>query len=783
MMKNLKRAISMILTALLVLTAVAGAAFAETADTPFSLWNPEAPALKTLVAYVEAVTDEASPDYIPPEDRIATFDMDGTLVGELFPTYIEVRLFEERIMRDPTYQPDEEMLEFARMTREHAPDKSLPSDYDYTFSQHQGKAFAGMTTNEFADFIKRYLVQEADGFEGMTYAEAYYKPMAEVVKYLRDNGFNCYVVSGTDRFVVRTILDGMLDIPTENVIGSDTALAAKDQGDIDGGEYEFTDKDTLVRTDRVVVKDLKANKVVQIAQEIGKQPVLSFGNSSGDVSMHNYALYNNKYRSAVFQLIADDDVRDYGKSEKGPELREQWERMGFNVISMADDWKTIYGENVIKTGEFHWMEDYADSNRTPAEAGSDDEKAYTLDKMVVLSRHNIRSPLSGSGSLLGDITPHEWFEWTSNPSELSLRGAMLETMMGQYFRMWLEKQGLFPENYRPGDGAVRFYANAMQRTRATAHYFSAGLLPVADVPVEQHAEYGTMDPIFNPALTYISEAYMKAVQDQIAEKGGVAGMKGIHASLLDAIGLLMDVTDMEQSEAYQAGTYGNLLEDDSTVILEQGKEAGMTGPIKTATSVADALTFQFYEMADDKAAAFGHDLTIDDWRKLHTIVDTYTDMLFATPLIAVNAAHPLLQEIRAELTAEGRQFSFLCGHDSNIASVLSALGVEEYLLPETVEQKTPIGVKLVFSRWLNEDGAAYYTVELVYQSTEQLRGMVPLSLDNPPMRYAVHFDGVPENEDGMIAEADLLKLLDSSIDAYDALAATYGSDEALEPAA
>ncbi|MER2142917.1 MAG: HAD family hydrolase, partial [Eubacteriales bacterium] len=231
-MKNLKRAISMILTALLVLTAVASAAFAETAETPFSLWNPEAPALKTLVAYVEAVTDETSPDYIPPEDRIATFDMDGTLVGELFPTYIEVRLFEERIMRDPTYQPDEEMLEFARMTREHAPDKSLPADYDYTFSQHQAKAFAGMTTNEFADFIKRYLVQEADGFEGMTYAETYYKPMAEVVKYLRDNGFNCYVVSGTDRFVVRTILDGMLDIPTENVIGSDTALAAKDQGDI-----------------------------------------------------------------------------------------------------------------------------------------------------------------------------------------------------------------------------------------------------------------------------------------------------------------------------------------------------------------------------------------------------------------------------------------------------------------------------------------------------------------------------------------------------------------------
>ena len=416
-------------------------------------------------------------------------------------------------------------------------------------------------------------------------------------------------------------------------------------------------------------------------------------------------------------------------------------------------------------------------------AFADDDAVYTLDKMVVLSRHNIRSPLSGSGSLLGDITPHEWFQWTSSPSELSLRGAMLETLMGQYFRLWLEKQGLFPENYRPEDGAVRFYANAKQRTLATARYFSAGLLPVVDVPIETHAEYDTMDPTFTPALTYVSEAYNGAVLDQIAEKGGVAGLNGIRAGLTDAITLLMDVADMDQSEAYQAGNYGDLLEDDTTIQLELGKEPGMTSPIKTATSVADAMTFQFYEMADDRAAAFGHELTIEDWRKLHTIVDTYTNMLFETPLLCVNVAHPLLEELRSELTNEDRKFSFLCGHDSNVASVLAALGVEEYLLPETVEQHTPIGVKLTFSRWLNEKGEAYYTIELIYQSTEQLRGLTPLSLDEPPMRYALHFDGVQENEDGMTAEADLIKLLDGAIDAYDALEVEYGEDAAVAPAA
>jgi len=199
--------------------------------------------------------------------------------------------------------------------------------------------------------------------------------------------------------------------------------------------------------------------------------------------------------------------------------------------------------------------------------------------------------------------------------------------------------------------------------------------------------------------------------------------------------------------------------------------------------VADALTFQFYEMADDRAAAFGHDLTVEDWRKLHTIVDTYTDMLFGTPLIAVNAAHPLLQEIRSELAQDGRQFSFLCGHDSNLASVLSALGAEDYLLPDTVEQHTPIGAKLVFTRWVDGNGEAYWTVELIYQSTDQLRSLAELSLDNPPVRYPLHFDGVAENGDGMIAEADLLALLDNAIAAYDALEAQYGEDAALAPAA
>ena len=403
---------------------------------------------------------------------------------------------------------------------------------------------------------------------------------------------------------------------------------------------------------------------------------------------------------------------------------------------------------------------------------------YRLKQVVLLSRHNIRSPLSGSGSLLDEITPHTWFEWTSRPSELSLRGAVLETMMGQYFRLWLEHEGLFPENYMPEEGAVRFYANAKQRTQATAHYFSSGLLPVAVVPVERHAEYDTMDPTFHPVLTVFSEEDVKDAVAQAALEGGPEGLDGIHKNLLDAIRLLMDVTDMEKSEVYQSGKFGNLLDGKTEMVMEYLKEPGMTGPIKIATSVSDALTFQFYEMADSRAAAFGHDLTREDWLKIHSITDTYTRMLFETPMIAVNEAHPLLQEILSEMTTEGRKFSFLCGHDSNIASVLSSLGVRDYELPDTVEPKTPIGVKLAFETWSAEDGELYARVRMVYQSTEQLREKTELSLENPPVSFEMDLPGLERNADGYYRLTDVQECIRRAIDAYDALVETYGTGDA-----
>ena len=142
-------------------------------------------------------------------------------------------------------------------------------------------------------------------------------------------------------------------------------------------------------------------------------------------------------------------------------------------------------------------------------------EGYTLRQVTILSRHNLRAPLSSNGSVPSELTPHAWINWSANSSELTLKGGVEETSMGQYFRKWFEAEGFFPENYHPGEEEVRIYANSKQRTMATAKYFTAGLLPTADTWTETQVEYDQMDPVFTPQFVFMNDAYAKAVTDQV----------------------------------------------------------------------------------------------------------------------------------------------------------------------------------------------------------------------------------------------------------------------------
>ena len=392
---------------------------------------------------------------------------------------------------------------------------------------------------------------------------------------------------------------------------------------------------------------------------------------------------------------------------------------------------------------------------------------YKLKEVVILSRHNIRSPLSTNGSTLSKMTPHEWTNWSSAASELTLRGGVLETEMGQFFRKWTIETGLFKDNYVPTIDEVNLYANSMQRCIATAQYFSSGFMPVANLRVNHRYVPSKMDPIFFPRLTKSTEAFRTEAMKQINAMDGKEGLVGINKGLKDSYDLITKVLDMKQSEYYKKGEIKDFVNNDTQITLELNQEPGMKGSLKNANSASDAFILQYYEEPDALKAAFGHKLSLEDWTKIAKVKDVYGDVLFTAPIVAVNVAHPLLQYMYDELNAKDRKFTFLCGHDSNIASVDAALGVEEYSLPNSIEKKTPIGSKLVLEKWVDAAGKAYIAVNLVYQSTDQLKQMSLLDLQHAPQVFSLKLKGLNQNTDGLYTFEDVNARFLQAIRAYD----------------
>lgn len=392
------------------------------------------------------------------------------------------------------------------------------------------------------------------------------------------------------------------------------------------------------------------------------------------------------------------------------------------------------------------------------------DEGYTLKQVLVLSRHNIRAPLSTKGSVLEQVTPNTWYKWSSNASELSLRGGVLETEMGQYFRKWMESEGLIPENYRPQAGEVRIYSNSKQRTIATAKYFTAGFAPTANIDVEYHMDFDLMDPVFTPALNFTGTAYTKAATKEVFNLWG----DRIKA-LSDNYELLADVIDMDRSGSYKDYDFSQ----ENELVLNIGSEPAVKGPLRLGTQISDALVLQYYEESDPVKAAFGKELTFEQWQDISEIKETYGEVLFGSPMISVNVANPLIKEMYSEICTEGRIFTFLCGHDSNIVSVLGALKADEYKLPGAIESSVPIGSKLVFSKWETKKGNLYWSVDLVYQSTEQLRNQPLLDLENSPGVCHLEFSGIKQNKDGLYKDKDIKKLFKKTIKEYDSLRDKY----------
>jgi len=308
----------------------------------FKFWNKNSVAKQKLIEYVTDVTNKRSKNFIPVEDRIAVFDVDGTIACETAPFCFDFMMFVYRALDDPNYFASAQDKANAEAVKAAIYNKKMTNDVRRKHCKSNASVFAGMTVEEFAAYTRNYLKTPVEGFDNLKVGEAFYLPMIEVISYLKANNFKIYLVSGADRDYMRTSAE---IFPVDGMIGTDYKHVATNQGDIDGMDYTLKPEDKVVRGD-FVSKDINMNKVSNIAREIGKKPVLAFGNSSGDSSMINFSMRDNKYRTLAFFVICDDLEREFGNIDKANKCIKLADDNGWIKISMRDDFKTIYGDNV-----------------------------------------------------------------------------------------------------------------------------------------------------------------------------------------------------------------------------------------------------------------------------------------------------------------------------------------------------------------------------------------------------------------------------------------------------
>ena len=313
--------------------------------TPLSSWN-NCSAKTKLSEFISKIN--SAEYYVPKEDRIAVFDLDGTLYQETDPTYDDWKLYYYRVYNDTNFTSTEEQKQIADAIKQASIDNHMPDDLNWRVASTYTQLFYNMTIEEYQQYIINFINQPCEGYENMKRGDAFYKPMLELIEYIQKNDFNVYITSGTDRYQVRTVVKNHIDIPESNVIGSEYNIIAKNQGTTAGNEYTYKNDDDFRFDGQFLRKNLKTNKVIGIIREIGKQPILSFGNSGGDKDMANYVINKNKYPSLAFMVCCDDTERERGNIEKANEMKNNCNNFGWIPISMKDDWKTIYEENVKK---------------------------------------------------------------------------------------------------------------------------------------------------------------------------------------------------------------------------------------------------------------------------------------------------------------------------------------------------------------------------------------------------------------------------------------------------
>ena len=309
-------------------------------------WTEGSAPAQELRDYVSKVTNpDDKENFIPEKDRIAVFDMDGTLVCETYYTYYDTMMFIEFCLHDHPERVSDELKEIAA---------AIKPGYvaDETLARNFAKAYAGMTVEEFSDYVVEFGKKYTASFNNMRYIDNAYLPMVELVKYLYDNKFTIYAISGTERTTTRAIIANSPFgeyITPNHVIG--TVFEIKQKGhetESSNMNFKYENGDELVLTGGFIQKNLNGNKSIYIEREIGQRPVLAFGNSGSDTSMMNYTIDSrNPYPAQAYMIVADDNVREWGTQDWEAKSAD-YAAKGYIPISMKNDFVQIYPEEMTK---------------------------------------------------------------------------------------------------------------------------------------------------------------------------------------------------------------------------------------------------------------------------------------------------------------------------------------------------------------------------------------------------------------------------------------------------
>ena len=314
----------------------------------FQYWNADSPTLKKIINFVEDVTNPNSPNFIPVGDRVATFDMDGTFYCETAPIYFQESMFFYRALEDKSYNAPKEMVNFANKIKPKVYNKTgLTKAESDKYIKYLTKAYAGMTDEEYRACVRKFMQTNEYGLTNLKRGEAFYLPMVEIISYLSNNDFDVFIDSACGVSTTRELIGDIFPIRYDRIIGSDFVYTSTGMGK-DKPENHFFDrrKEKIVISGEPVIENGKTRKIFSILNQIGKKPVLAFGNSSGDLGMFEYTLQQNKYRSEVFYVLCDDTERELGNPSRAEKEIANAAKRGYNTISMKNDWKTIYGDNV-----------------------------------------------------------------------------------------------------------------------------------------------------------------------------------------------------------------------------------------------------------------------------------------------------------------------------------------------------------------------------------------------------------------------------------------------------